>query len=53
LEPFFEVIPKHSAALSMDFLGAPEYFLNPRHFVGVRIGCVHVLRFETMVHCIL
>jgi hypothetical protein len=50
LEPVFEVIPDHSAALAVDLLGAAEDFLNLQPVVALRIGRAHVLRLETIVN---
>jgi len=50
LEPIFEVIRKHSAALTVDFMGAPEDFLNPQSIACSRIVRAFLLRFESIVH---
>jgi hypothetical protein len=38
LEPVFEVIPKHSSMLVVDFLGASENLVNFQPIDGRRIG---------------
>ena len=53
LEPVFEVILKHPAALTMDLTGALEDFLNLQPIADFRIGHADVLRFESIVQYVL
>ena len=50
LEPVFEVIPKHSPMLVVDFLGSPENLVNFQPIDGRRIRGGYILRFGLMVH---
>jgi hypothetical protein len=50
LEPVFEVIPKHSSMLMVDFLDPSENLVNFQPIDGRRIGGGYISRFGLMVY---
>jgi hypothetical protein len=50
LEPVFEVIPKHSSMLMVDFLGPSEDLVNFQSIHARRIGGGYISHFGLMVY---